>query len=546
MRSIESILGSLSNVKRNRKRSTARCPVHDDHRNSLSISEGDDQRILLHCHAGCRPEAIVQALGLDMRDLFPSGINLKEEPPKMQKHSKIVATYDYCDATGKPLYQVVRYDPKDFKQRRRGNKGDWIWNLDDAQRVLYGLPELLAADLSEPVLITEGEEDVKTIRTLGLIGTTNSGGADKWQDEYKDFLLDRHVVILPDNDLPGNRHGEQVARSLLGVAASVKLIELPGLPEKGDVSDWIRAGHTKEALLQLIEQTPALRPEDLPPSLEIEPQPEEDRTNPWLRAQDAPSFLSKKKKKFEGLANDLLAPGAITSSAPRGIGKTQVAHALAVALATAGEFRGQPVKPARVFLLDRDNPQSVFSERLASWGGAHAPNLLLLDSGRRPRSKDKAAWERFPSENFDVLIVDSVGSSTEGITEKEGKQTTEVLATLLNLARKGWPSCCYRIPPRMGQTSRGVASGRTGRILSTNSAMRRISSHRGNSLGGRNSPLLGKPHGPSERPVGRTGQPIAWHSSPASSVWVRNPSRFAWSFGFRRINRGRWWMSPRS
>jgi hypothetical protein len=114
-----------------------------------------------------------------------------------------------------------------------------------------------------------------------------------------------------------------------------------------------------------------------------------------------------------------------------------VAHALAVALATGGEFRGESVKPVRVFLLDRDNPEIVFSERLTSWGGEHAPNLLLLTREDAPDLKDKAEWERFPIENFDVLIVDSVGSSTEGITEKEGKQTTEVLATLLNLARKG-------------------------------------------------------------------------------------------------------------
>jgi AAA domain len=438
LESIEKILGSLNHVQRSGKGWTARCPAHDDHRNSLSISEGDDQRILLHCHAGCRPEAIVNALGIDMRDLFPTPIALKEESFTIQQHSNIIATYNYQDVDGQPLYQVVRYEPKGFKQRRRKANGAWSWNLDGVRRVLYRLPELSNADPSEPVLMPEGEKDVETLRTLGLVGTTNSGGAGKWKSDYNESLRDRHVVLLPDNDPVGHRHAEQVARSLLGVAASVTLIKLPGLAEKGDVSDWITAGHTKEALLRLIEQTPALQPEDLPRALDIEPQPEEDRTNPWLRAQDAPSFLSKKKKKFEGLAHALLAPGAITLlSAPRGIGKTQVAHALAVMLATGKEFRGQSVKPVRVFLLDRENPQSVFSERLASWGGAHAPNLLLLTREDAPDLKDKAAWERFPTENFDVLIVDSVGSSTEGITEKEGKQTTEVLATVLDLAHKG-------------------------------------------------------------------------------------------------------------
>src|SRR2546430_4904565 len=265
-----------------------------------------------------------------MCDLFPTPIALKEESFKMQQHSKIIATHDYNDVDGRLLYQAVRYEPKDFKQRRPGENGAWIWDLDGVCRVLYGLPELSTADPSSPVLIAEGEKDVETLRTLGLVGTTNPGGAGKWQPEYDEYLRDRHVVILPDNDPVGHQHAEQVARALLGVAASVKLIKLPELLEKSDISDWMKAGHTKEELLHLIEQTPALRPEDLPPSSDIEQPREEDRHNPWLRAIDAPSFLTKKKKKFEGLANDLLAPGAITVlSAPRGIGKTQVAHALA-------------------------------------------------------------------------------------------------------------------------------------------------------------------------------------------------------------------------
>jgi len=438
MRSIESILGSLDHVQRSGKGWTARCPAHDDHRNSLSISEGDDQRILLHCHAGCRPEAIVKALGMDMYDLFPTPIPLKEESFKMQKHSKIVAPYDYNDVDGQLSYQVVRYQPKNFKQRRPDGQGNWIWDLDGVPRVVYRLPELLAADPSEPVLITEGEKDVETLRTLGLVGTTNPGGAGKWQREYNECLRDRHVVILPDNDPVGHQHAEQVARSLLGVAASVKIIRLPGLPEKGDVSDWMTAGHTREELLQLIEQTPALQPEDLPLALDIEQQPEEDGDNPWRYAQDAPSFLATQEKEFEGLADELLAPGAITSlSAPRGIGKTHASHALAIALATGGKFRGKWVKPVRVLLFDRDNPGAVVKQRLRAWGAAAALNLHVLTRQNAPDLRDKTAWERFPIDEYDVLIVDSVGSTTEGITEKEGKLTTEVIATLLNLARKG-------------------------------------------------------------------------------------------------------------
>jgi hypothetical protein len=160
--------------------------------------------------------------------------------------------------------------------------------------------------------------------------------------------------------------------------------------------------------------------------------------DPWQFIKDAPTFLAEPQPEFEGLAKDLLAPGAITMlAAPRGLGKTQVAHSVGVALATAGIFRGERVKATRVLLLDRDNPEYVIRERLRAWGADVAEHLHILTRQHAPSLRDRAAWDRFPLENFDVVIMDAVGSFTEGITEKEGKQTTEVLATIIDVARKG-------------------------------------------------------------------------------------------------------------
>jgi hypothetical protein len=164
----------------------------------------------------------------------------------------------------------------------------------------------------------------------------------------------------------------------------------------------------------------------------------EEKQNPWAFAKDAPTFLAEQEKEFKGIAKDLLAPGAVTlMAAPRGVGKTQVSHALAVAVATGGFFRNERVDPLRVLLLDRDNPQAIIKKRLRSWGADSAKNLCVLTRDCAPDLKDKKAWEIFPLADYEVLIVDSVGSATEGITEKEGKQTTEVLATILDVARKG-------------------------------------------------------------------------------------------------------------
>ena len=173
---------------------------------------------------------------------------------------RIVATYDYRDADGTLLFQVVRYEPKAFVQRRPSGKGGWLWGLDGVEPVLYRLPELLAADPAQVVLMPEGEKDVDRLRGLGLVATCNPMGAGKWRDSYSAALRGRHVALLADNDRPGRDHAFAVPRSVAPWAASVKVVELPGLPEKGDVSDFLDRGGTKEDLLALVEAAPAWTP----------------------------------------------------------------------------------------------------------------------------------------------------------------------------------------------------------------------------------------------------------------------------------------------
>jgi AAA domain len=160
--------------------------------------------------------------------------------------------------------------------------------------------------------------------------------------------------------------------------------------------------------------------------------------NPWAYIKSAPAFLAEPEIPLEGLAKDLLVPGAITIiSAPKGLGKTQVALALAIALATGGVFRGEAVKPVRVLALDCDNPEAFLKQRLRNSSAATASNLHVLTRQHVPDLKDREGWVQFPLKDYDALILDAVGSFTEGITEKEGRLTTEVLATLLDLARRG-------------------------------------------------------------------------------------------------------------
>jgi hypothetical protein len=225
----------------------ALCPAHHDNNPSLSINEGDDGRVLIHCHAGCDPQDVLAAVGLTFADLMPSTRRL----------GSIVATYDYRDEQGQLLYQSVRYVPKNFKQRRPNGADGWVWSLKGVRRVLYRLPQL-RANPTGPVIVVEGEKDADRLASLGALATTNPGGAGpgKWLNEYTEFLRGRHVILLPDNDVVGWDHMQNVARSLHGVAASVRVVGLPGLSSRGDVSDWLDAGGTPAQLLALAEQTP--------------------------------------------------------------------------------------------------------------------------------------------------------------------------------------------------------------------------------------------------------------------------------------------------
>src|SRR5262249_24783166 len=136
---------------------------------------------------------------------------------------------------------------------------------------------------------------------------------------------------------------------------------------------------------------------------------------------------------------------------------THLGHALAVALASGGTFRNEKMNPTRVLIVDRDNPESVIRERLRLWGANEIKNDNLHVITRRdvPSLKEKSIWDRFPSDKFNVVIIDSLGAFTEGVTEKEGRETTQILATVLDLARKGVAVMILNNTTKDGENMRG-------------------------------------------------------------------------------------------
>jgi predicted P-loop ATPase len=169
-----------------------------------------------------------------------------------QDKKQPIATYPYTDEAGSLLFEVVRFEPKDFRQRVPDGRDGWIWKLGKTRRVPFHLPQLLAAN-DRTIHIAEGEKAVLVLEKLGLVATCSPGGAGKWRAEFSKYFHGADVVIFPDNDQPGAAHAKQVSGMLRGVASRVRIVELPGLAPKGDVFDWIAAGGTVEALALLCE-----------------------------------------------------------------------------------------------------------------------------------------------------------------------------------------------------------------------------------------------------------------------------------------------------
>ena len=232
---IDSIARAL-NARRSGAGWIAKCPAHDDKNPSLSIRDADG-KVLLHCHAGCTQGDVIDALKAH-------GV----WQPERTENSRIVAQYDYTDEQGILLYQVVCYQPKDFKQRRPDGCGGWIWRKGSRQ-VLYHLPEVLEAPI---VFVVEGERDVETLREYGFVATTNAGGAKAhWAPQFTEALRGREVILIPDNDAPGRKRVVNIARALLGKVARLIVLELEGGAK--DVSEWFGGGHSELELIALLD-----------------------------------------------------------------------------------------------------------------------------------------------------------------------------------------------------------------------------------------------------------------------------------------------------
>jgi putative DNA primase/helicase len=419
------------------------CPAHDDRDPSFSVHQRGD-KVLIHCHAGCDPQAIISSLGIEWSDLFEDG------SPERQKQT-IIAEYDYTDEAGNLLFQVCRFEGKSFRQRRPDGNGGWIWNLKGVRRVLFRLPKLLEAiGRGEPVFVVEGEKDVLRLEAAGVTATCNPAGAGKWREEQSEIFHGARVAIIPDNDDAGRKHAEEVASSIAKHAADVRVVELPGLPEGGDVSDWFANGGSVEQFKELLPRTRRWG----------EKSPKDDTTTPKKLSPLVFRPASQVEIRRQSFIYHPLVPLGVVSLVVGypGIGKSTTACWIAAGI-TKGTLPGDLNAPARVvFLTGEDSWDTGIKPRLAAAGA----DMDLVGWVERPDGEDPefprdvAALEQFVGDHgVKLVVLDTVIDFADSQMTSDGSnlQVRRLLKPFKGLAERTGAGVLALTHPNKGSGS---------------------------------------------------------------------------------------------
>jgi putative DNA primase/helicase len=426
----EAVLSKLEKVKGSDQDGnyTALCPFHDDHEPSLSVNFDKGVYYCFGCNSSGPISRLAQRLGVPVDSGFDTKPGTKT----------IVATYDYTDETGKLLYQVVRYEPKDFRQRRPDGSGGWLWSLKGVKPVLYHLPEVIKAVRDGVMIyIPEGEKDVDNLRSLGLVATCNPMGAGKWQDSYSEALRGADLIIIPDNDKPGHDHAAQVAKSCCGIAKRVRTLELPG-GNKSDVSDWFSVGGTREQLEKLANEAPEWTTKALSDSnkfklallADLMAEPEEIVS--WLWDRSLPSG---------GLS--------LIAAKPK-VGKSTLARNLALKVARGEPFLDRDTSEGPVIYLALEEKRSEVAAHFTKMGAKD--ESIFIHTGSAPEEA-LAALEMAIRERKAVLaIVDPLLRMVRLRDGNDYAEVTRALEPLLMLARES--GCHILAVHHMGKSER--------------------------------------------------------------------------------------------
>ncbi len=440
------------------------CPIHDGKDDNFAVNTETGEAF---CHSQCGRGwdmlAVEQALsGTDFKTAKAEVFRIvgRAKFSTNGNHCKpglarIAAYYDYADESGHLLYQVVRMDPKDFRQRRPDGRGGWVWNLKGVRLVLYRLPELLK-DATGTVFICEGERDVETLEAWGLLATCNAMGAGKWRAEYSEALRGRRVVILLDNDKPGRAHAAAVAAALFNVAASVRIVEFPGLPGSGDVTDWRDAGGTLERFRGLAEEA---KPINAAALFDLRARWGLGNEGANAQANHGGSLTTRCLSDIEAKPVRWLWPGRIARgkltiiAGNPGLGKSQITASIAAVVTKGGRWPvdGEQCRSGVVlFLSAEDDPADTLRPRLEAAGAdlsrVHAVDGVIVrytgDGNQSKRSfslqVDIEALGSKLAELGDVacVVIDPISAYLGDTDSHKNAEVRGLLAPLSELAAR--------------------------------------------------------------------------------------------------------------
>ncbi len=365
---IEDILSRLEGVKGGNGQYAAKCPAHDDKRASLSVSTGQDGRVLLHCHAGCTVPEVLDVLGLKESDLFPE--KAQKAPCKPQEaRRKVVARYDYTDAQGRLLNQKTRFSDKSFSWSHYEN-GEW-WRGRKGEPVLYNLPAVAGAGF---LYIVEGEKDVETLKAAGLPAVCGADGAGpgKWLPQYTKALRGKQVAVIQDNDDIGKAFAVETANALHGTAASVRLLDLtqiwPELPEHGDTTDIVE--HIKDGAVEIVNlamhtEEWAPRREEIKQQIEQYIDTGKGGTVEKLRTISAQELQQKEIPPARFVVVDMLPQGLSMLASPPKYGKSWFVLDLCLSVASGNLFLNHRTNKSGCLYLALEDSERRLKDRMS-------------------------------------------------------------------------------------------------------------------------------------------------------------------------------------
>lgn len=315
----------------------ARCPTHEDSTPSLTLKVADDGKLLVRCHAGCDAREILAAVEAQPQHIHGDEPQAERSPRgEWTPRGDAVAVYHYVDENGVLLFDVCRTGDKQFPQRRPDTekKSGWSWSLGETRRVLYRLPEVIAAvSEGKTIWIAEGEKDVHALEAAGVVATCSPGGAGKWRDEYADFLREADVVVVADKDKPGQAHARAVAVSIGSREGRVRIVEAA---VGKDAADHLAARKGLDEFVTTHEPEVAAKPE---------------------LALDIHDYLAQSDDEISWLVPNLIERGdRIMITAFEGYAKSTFLRQLAVSVASGiHPFTGEAIEPKRVLMIDCEN-----------------------------------------------------------------------------------------------------------------------------------------------------------------------------------------------